>query len=333
MELSHVERAVRDDAFAGVVRIDGPDGTLVWSSGLADRRSGVPNTPDTRFAIASGTKLLTALVVMSLVDDGTLEFETSARSALGSDLPLVRDDVTVELLLGHRSGIGDYLDEELDLDVEEYVLTVPVHQLASTEDYLAVLDGHATKFTPGTRFAYSNSGYVVLALVAERVGGAPFAELVDDRVCRPAGLRATGFPRSDELPPDAAVGYLGTGSRGARTNVFHLPVRGSGDGGAYSTVADVHALWDAFLAGRIVSEQRVAEMLEPRGDAPGGARHYGLGVWLDGASPAVAIEGCDAGVSFRSVHHPDLGRTHTVVSNTTDGAWPLARLVEAAVRS
>ncbi len=79
--------------------------------GFAHRGLALPNTLDTQFAVASGAKALTALAVMSLVEDRTLALSTTARSVLRSDLPLIRDDVTVEHLLAHRSGIGDYLDE------------------------------------------------------------------------------------------------------------------------------------------------------------------------------------------------------------------------------
>ena len=106
--------------FSGVVRID-RSGTveLEEAYGLADRAYGIPNAPDTMFAIASGSKAFTALAVMSLVEDGTLGLDTTARALLGDDLPLIADDVAVEHLLAHRSGIGDYLDEEGDDDVNE----------------------------------------------------------------------------------------------------------------------------------------------------------------------------------------------------------------------
>ena len=103
-------------------------------------------------------------------------------------------------MLAHRSGIGDYYDEEVHTDVDSFVLPVPVGDLATTESYLAVLDGFPTKFAPDERFAYCNSGYVVLALLAERASRVPFHELVVQRVCEPAGMRDTGFFRSDELP-------------------------------------------------------------------------------------------------------------------------------------
>ena len=145
---------------------------------------------------------------MRLVERGTLALGTTARSLLGDDLPLIADDVTVEHLLAHRSGIGDYLDEDAVADVTDYVLPVPVHELATTEQYLAVLDGHPTVFPAGERFAYNNGGYVVLALLAERASGVDFHELVHTLVCEPAGMVDTAFLRSDELPGRAARGYL-----------------------------------------------------------------------------------------------------------------------------
>jgi CubicO group peptidase (beta-lactamase class C family) len=276
--------------------------------GEADRRWGVATTVDTRFGIASGTKTFTALTVMSLVDDGILDLTTTARSLLGADLPLIDDAVTIEHLLDHTSGIGDYFDEDVHDDATAYVLPVPVHTLDCTEAYLQVLDGFPQRDPPGTRFAYNNGGYVVLALLAERAAATPFPDLVAQRACAPAQMTSTEFLRADELPPGAATGYLD--ADGLRTNVLHLPVRGSGDGGIYSTAADIHALWRAFSPALTVR----------RGET------YGLGVWVE-SSGAFAMEGSDAGVSFRSAHDPATGTTATVLSNTTDGAWPIARLL------
>ena len=299
---------------------------LAKAFGLAHRGYEIPNEVDTRFAIASGVKGLTALTVVSLVEDGMLELSTPARSLLGADLPLIGDDVTVEHLLAHRSGIGDYLDEDGDHDIDDYVMPVPVHELATTEQYLAALDGYPPKFAPDERFSYCNGGFVVLALIAERASGVPFHDLVSERVCGPAGMRDTEFLRSDELPGGTASGYLGA-PRTSRTNVFHLPVRGSGDGGIYSTVADFQSFWTALFAGRIVSREWVEEMVRPRSTLPSGEWRYGLGFWLHASTDTVIVEGFDAGVSFRSVHDPRSDVTHTVVSNTSDGAWPVTELL------
>jgi CubicO group peptidase (beta-lactamase class C family) len=278
------------EGFSGVVRV----GEEAWAFGYADRAHEIPNTVDTQFAIASGVKGFTALVAVS-----TLPFALRVRELLGEDLPLVDDRVTVEHLLRHRSGIGDYLDEEVHGDWEEYLMPVPVHELATTSAYLRVLDGHPQKFPPGQRFSYSNSGFVLLALVAERASGRSFYELVDELICQPAGMRDTAFLRSDALPGTAAIGYLSDG----RTNVFHLPVRGSGDGGIYTSVGDMARFWEWFGQHEWFDRMTTGE-------------RYGLGFWLD----PLHLEGIDAGVWFESVR----GK-YTALSNHPSTARPVAR--------
>jgi CubicO group peptidase (beta-lactamase class C family) len=327
---SDIDALAVESAFSGVVRIDRADEVVVDKAyGLAHRGYEIPNETKTRFAIASGVKGLTALAAVSLVEDGTLELTTTARSVLGEDLPLIADDVTIEHLLAHRSGIGDYFDEDVETEITDYLLPVPVHRLVDTEDYLSVLGGYPTKFPADERFSYCNGGFVVLALIAERASGVPFHELVAARICEPAGMSDTAFLRSDELPGGTALGYLA--ADGLRTNVLHLPVRGSGDGGIYTTAADVRAFWDALFAGRIVTREWVAEMTRPRSDSPEDDRRYGLGFWLHGTTDAVMLEGYDAGVSFRSLHDPVAGLTATVISNWSNGAWPLVPLLETTL--
>jgi CubicO group peptidase (beta-lactamase class C family) len=323
-----VDAIAEQNGFAGVVSVDrGGAIEFLKAYGLAHRAWRVPNAVDTRFAIASGVKGLTAVTVVSLIEQGALRPSTTARSVLGRDLPLIGDDVTVEHLLAHRSGIGDYFDEESGHEITDYVMPVPVHELVTTEQYLAVLDGHPTKFAAGERFSYCNGGYVVLALIAERASGVPFHDLLRQRVCEPAGMRDTEFLRSDELPDRIAVGYLPIQGV-SRTNVFHLPVRGTGDGGIYSTAADISAFWRSLFTGGIVSTGWVSEMVRPRSDVPSQSMRYGLGFWLHRSSNIVMLEGFDAGVSFRSVHDPDSTLTHTVISNSSDGAWPITKRLD-----
>jgi CubicO group peptidase (beta-lactamase class C family) len=321
------------NGFSGVVRVDrGDELVLEKAYAMAHRALHVPNTVDTQFALASAVKGVTALTVVSLIVEGKLELSTPARKVLGSDLPLIADDVTIEHLLAHRSGIGDYLDEDTGYDVGDYMMPISVHRLVTTEDFLPVLDGHPTKFPAGEEFSYCNGGFMVLALIAERVSGVPFHDLVDQRVVRPAGMVDTAFLRSDDLPGRAALGYV-TVDGAVRSNVFHIPVRGNGDGGIYSTVADITALWKALFAGKILPAEWVAEMTRPRSEISDDER-YGLGFWLDGATKGtgegVRLEGYDAGVSFRSWHFPSTRLTHTVISNTSDvpgNCWPMTELL------
>ena len=265
--------------------------------GLADRAHGVPNTVDTLFATASGTKGLTALAVMSLVERGTLELGTTARSLLGEDLPLIADDVTVEHLLAHRSGIGDYLDEDAVDDITDYVMPVPVHELATTEQFLAVLDGHETVFPAGERFAYNNGGYVVLALLAERASG---VRLTTSWFARwSASPPAWSTPRSC-APTSSPGAPPGATSRptACGPTCFTSPCSASATAASTRPLPTSAPSGTALFAGRIVSPERVAEMVRPRSDWPEESKRYGLGFHLDATGDAVWLEGYDAGVSL-----------------------------------
>jgi CubicO group peptidase (beta-lactamase class C family) len=323
-----VDQVIADTSFSGVVRVDRPDRpTLLRAAGYADRRWEIPMTVDTRIGLASVAKGFTGLAVMALVESGVLTLDTRARELLRDDLPLIDDEVTIEQLLGHRSGIGDYLDEDEMGDISDHAMPVPVHQLATAESYLAVLDGFPQVSPAGEKFAYNNGGFVVLAIVAERAAGIPYHDLIDRYVVQPAGLSATGFVPSDAMPPGVAMGYLDID--GLRTNALHLPLLGVGDGGIYSTAADAARFWTALFDGRIVSLDAVGVMTTPHSTYEGDERRYGLAFWLEAEGPGVMLEGYDAGASARWFHDPTTGVTWTVMSNTSEGAWDVVRAIRA----
>ena len=334
--MTSVGAAVREVAeatrFSGVVRVDqAGEEPVALAFGLADRAHRVPMTADTRVGVASGAKGFTALTVLRLVEDGVLALRSRARELLRDDLPLVDDAVTVEQLLSHRSGIGDYLDEGEGLDLDAHLMPVPVQELDTAESYLAVLGGHPQAFPPGSDFAYCNGGFVVLALIAERAAGVPFHDLVRRHVIDRAGLTRTAYLRSDALPGDAALGYLHAEGHAdeLRTNVLHLPVVGGGDGGIFTTAGDVLALWRAIDDGRVVTPETWADVRRVRGTDEDGDG-YGLGFWLP--DDGVALVGSDTGSSFLSTHRSG-DVTWSVLGNTTKGAWPLvARLREVVQR-
>ncbi len=212
-------------------------------------------------------------------------------------------------------------------------MTVPVHQLDSTEAFLAVLGGFPQVTAPGTTFVYNNGGFVVLSLIAERAAGQPYHDLVRERVVRPAGLTDTDFVRSDERPADVAIGYLHPD--GLRSNVLHMPVLGVGDGGITSSADDLHRLWAALRDGRVVPPEWAARVTSPSGDFAEGEDRYGLGVWLWPTGEEAQMVGHDAGISAASTDDPATGVRWTVISNWSDGAWLIVKalrgLIAAAV--
>lgn len=314
--------------FSGVVRLDRPGAeVLELAMGLADQRHGIPIEIATRFGVASATKTLTALTIVSLVESGELTLDTTLRSVTADILPLVDPSVTIEHLLGHTSGVGDYLDEVSIGDIDEYLLGVSPHMLVQPTDYVVLMEALPQVFRPGERFAYNNGGYVMLSMVIELITGS-FHAAVGERVLEPAGMTDAGFFRSDDLPSKTAMGYLEDG----RTNVLHLPVIGSGDGGIYLTLDDVTAFWTALFRGDIVSAGHVAEMTSVHRSVDDD-HAYGLGFWLSPDGRIVSLEGMDAGVSFRSAVDRRSGSRYTVMSNTSTGIWPLARVLEPLISS
>lgn len=329
-DVSDAEEAAASPEFSGVATIDvGDERVYERAAGFAHRAHRVPVTAETRFAIASGSKVFTALTVLRLVEDGILSLDQPVRALLGDDLPLIDDAVTIEHLLTHTSGIGDYLDESGDGEIDEHVLSVPVHTLTSAEAFLPVLSGHPQVSAPGERFAYNNGAYVVLALVVERVTGETFRDAVRRLVFAPAGLDRTDYLRLDELPGDTATGYLY--DEGDRAHTLHLPVIGSGDGGAYTTASDLHRFWKALTAGQIVRAETYEAMATPRHLVEDEGKRYGLGVWLHESEDVLIAEGYDAGVSFWSAHVPATATTVTVLANTSEGAWPVAGALLASL--
>jgi CubicO group peptidase (beta-lactamase class C family) len=104
----------------------------------------------------------------------------------------------------------------------------------------------------------------------------------------------------------------------------------TGDGGAYTTTADMARFWTALISGRIVRVETLADMRRPRSEPdPDESRCYGLGFWLEADSSRIIMSGADAGVSFWSSHDPERGTTATVISTTIGGAWPVVEIVES----
>ena len=112
---------------------------------------------------------------------------------------------------------------------------------------------------------------------------------------------------------------------GLRTNILHMPLRGVGDGGLFTTVADLRTFWAALFDRPDSAVETFAEMIRPHSEVPEEQARYGLGFWLHPTGDQVRIIGSDPGISFFSGFRPSTGEILTVVSNWTSGAWPMVR--------
>lgn len=322
--VTKLTEAAETGSFSGVVLLQtGDQPVFELAAGLADRAEERPNSMDTQFGTASVTKGFTALALVSMIEDGLLDFDSRIVDLVDEELTSADPAVTIEQLLGHASGVGDYIDEELLDSSDDYTLDVPMHTLLGPRDFVPILNRFQQVEEPGTRFRYNNSGFILLALAIECVSGNAYHDEVVRRVFEPAGMTSTGFLRSDQLPAGAALGYLSDG----RTNVHHLPVIGTGDGGAFTTASDMMRFWGALLDGRIVPQTMVDRMTTPNTratvDVLDEHESYGLGFWIGVDRSTVLLNGCDAGVSARTGYNRALGLRFCLLANNADDVWPL----------
>jgi CubicO group peptidase (beta-lactamase class C family) len=339
---------LRDLDFSGVVHIAGDDDEepVTIAMGLADRAAGLPIHPGTRFGTASTTKMLTGLTVARLVDRGVVRYEDRLADLLDAELrPRDLDPrVTIQHLLSHTSGVGDYADEYDGPPYEAIWETVPSGTIRGPRDLVALMRGLPRTGEPGEAARYNNGAYVLVGLALEEVTGRPFPALVRDEVFGPLGMIASGFWAFDGLEPDLAVGYLPPDPEAApaslaavwRTNIYSMPAIGLPDGGAQATAADlVRALEGLTGRGEIGAGFLTAatreRMIGPHAVSPVEKAGYGLGAVHGGDGPSARIghSGEDPGFSSRCWAYTASGERVVVLSNVTEGAWqPFKRLDE-----
>ncbi|WKA58974.1 serine hydrolase [Planococcus shenhongbingii] len=315
--------------FSGVALLKKED---VWSTakGWADRSNERPNALDTRFGIASGCKIFTAVVICQLVEEGKLAFENRLSQLLPDFFPDF--DVTVHQLLTHTSGIPDYFDEETMENFEELWVKKPMYLMKSGADFVPLFKDEPMKFAPGEKFQYNNAGFIALGLIAEKVAGQAFINMAEERIFARAGMEKSGFFSLDHLPKGVAYGYIDEGDSW-RTNQYAIPIQGGADGGAFVTASDMTAFWERLMDYTLLSEEMTKKMLAPHVSA--GQNDYGYGVWIMQKADFVwkyHITGYDPGVSFHSGFYPQDGTILTVLSNKSEGAFEALKLIEGTFK-
>jgi CubicO group peptidase (beta-lactamase class C family) len=316
-ELIHsLEQVASETKFSGVIAIF-QDASTVFSKafGYRDIKNHLPNTTSTIFGIASGTKFFTALGIGVLVDRGLISLDTTIGEIAPEYAGFVDKHATIEHLLTHTSGIYDYYDEESERDFEHFSVELPWYELETPSDYYPLFKGRAVKFHPGERYSYSNGGYVFLGMLIENLTGTLYRDFIREHVLHAAGMHRSGFYAFNDLPENTANGYL---EDRRTTNIYHLPLRGGGDGGMYTTADDLRAFWDSLLSHRILSAELTATYLETHCtfDATSG---YGCGIYKRLDNSMFAIVGGDAGVGFDSRHVVAEKLTINILSNITNG--------------
>jgi CubicO group peptidase (beta-lactamase class C family) len=295
------QRADQDE-FAGAVLV-ARDGKVLLEEarGLADREAGTPNTPDTKFRIGSMNKMFTAAATLQLVEAGVLALD----DPIGKHLPdypnkEMAENVTVRQLLTHTGGTGDIFGPQFDrnrLSLREHA------------DYINLYGQRAPGFEPGSRFEYSNYGFVLLGALIEAVTGQTYYEYVRHNIFQPAGMTSTGsLPETDDVP-NRSIGYMRVGDDWV-PNTDTLPWRGTAAGGGYSTVGDLNRFAQALNSGTLLSKRMLGEATRPHTEGYG----YGFGVGLEPA-PFYGHSGGAPGQNGDLRIYPDLGYVVVALAN------------------
>ncbi len=197
---SFVSQRIASDEFSGVVLVAKGDKILYErATGIANRETNTAINIDTKLQIASTSKLFTQIAIRQLEQAGRLSLQDTVGKFLpGYPNPIVRQRVTIEQLLKHRSGIGSFWNEKF-IAHPEAVRTI--------DDYLQLFQSDSLLFEPGTSEAYSNGGFVVLGAIIERVSGMRYHDYMREKVFLPAGMTSTSPYDRAKLPDNAAIGY------------------------------------------------------------------------------------------------------------------------------
>lgn len=305
------------------------NGTVLYEreNGYADLPNKIPNTIETKFASASAGKVFVAAGILQLIEKGRIRFDDTIGTLL--DIPFGNMDrgVTVRQLLNHTSGVPDYFDESVMNEYEKLWRDYPNYRIRHNSDLLPLFIHKPMMYPKGERFQYNNSGYVLLAMIIEKVAGMYFDQYLKENIFDICGMEAAGYYELDKLPPQCANHYIYCpDTNDYRTNIFSVDVKGTGAGGAFITVRDVIRFWTYLLEGKLISKALVSDMLSKQSgdgvDAEEG--YYGYGMWIidnpEGKDYAY-FQGCDPGVSFLSEYNPNNGMISVLVSNYGDNVW------------
>ena len=310
---AHLERVVEADAFSGTVLLAKDDKILFKGAyGLASKRFDAPNRVDTKFNLGSMNKMFTAVAIAQLAQRGKLSFDDPIGKYLSSDWLEgdVTDEVTIRHLLTHTSGLGSYFNATF-MDSSRALYR-------AVEDYKPLVAGDRPAFEPGTQWSYSNTGFLLLGAILERVTGRSYFDYVGDNIYKPAGMVNTDCYEMDKPVPNLAIGYSReTTEKGPEwtNNLFKHVVKGGPAGGGFSTVEDLFRFATALRSHRLLSREYTELVLSAKPEA--NSPDYGYGFTVRGAAGkrVVGHGGGFPGINSNLEVYLDTGYTTVVMSN------------------
>lgn len=314
--------------FSGVVSIRRSGDVLYRKAfGFADLPNQIPNEDVTKFATASAGKAFVANGILKLIEQQKLAFDSCIGDILDFDLNQIDPKITIKQLLNHTSGIPDYFDESIMENYADLFIDYPSYKIRTSMDLLPLFIDKPMMYPRGDKFQYNNTGFAVLGLVIEKITGLPFDKYLDTEVFAACGMVNTGYYELDRLPAKCANAYIfDEVNQEYYTNIYSVDAKGTGAGGAFTTVIDVEKFWDGLNSGKIIGESMLKLMQSPQVDE----QSYGYGLWMQKLPNGKSLpyfQGYDPGVSFKSSYDTENHLSITLISNFGQNVWSLHDLI------
>ncbi|MFJ3106146.1 serine hydrolase domain-containing protein [Streptomyces sp. NPDC086835] len=267
---------VKAGAPGAMAEVRSAEGTWTGSSGRGDLLRTEPPRPDGLFRAGSVTKTFVATAVLQLVDEGKISLEDSVERHLPGLVP-TGEKITVRQLLNHRSGLFDYTESLWPGGLREiyekrFAQYTPL-------DLIREANRHKPNFEPGTKGGYSNTNYVLLGLLIEKVTGKPVEKQIDERILKPIKLHQTSFPgKATNIPGPHAHAYLRLdGADSPFVDMTKSNMSWAWAAGALtSSTHDLNTFNKALIGGKLISDDMLKEMKEA--EPLGAGAPYGLGI-------------------------------------------------------
>lgn len=318
---TRLARSAAEDRFSGAVLLKvGGAPILCKGYGESDRDRHIANSEESRFRLGSMNKMFTATAALQLVQNSGLDLQTPVGAILADyPEPTTAAKITIHHLLSHTSGLGNIWGPGFDAHRLE---------LRTCRDYVDLFGARTPEFEPGSRYAYSNFGYILLGRILEVVSGMDYYELVRSNVFIPIGMEATDSLPETANVPGRAIGYM-RGSEGWRPNTETLPYRGTPAGGGYSTVGDLDRFATALMNNRLLDARHTDLLTTGKVDAGEGMRYgYGFMEEVDRGLTRIGHTGGAPGMACLFFVYPDTDWLVIVLSNRDA---PAAKMVAAFI--
>ncbi len=318
-----VQKLADADLFSGAVLVAKDGKTLYQKAvGIANKDFNAPNKIDTKFNLGSMNKMFTAVAIAQLVERGKLSFDDSLSKFL-PDFPDKEsaEKIKIKQILTHTAGLGGYFSQKFQEASRDRFRTV--------DDMMKLAKEEKILFEPGSRWQYSNTGFLVLGAVIEKVSGQSYYDFVRENIYKPAGMTNSDCYELDRVNTNLAVGYEKEYTdKGIefRNNIFMHVLRGGPQGGGYSTVEDLLKFDVALRSGKLVGKDYVKQLLSAKPDLK--SPDYGFGFQIDNTNQIAGHSGGFPGINSNLDMYLNNGFTAAVMSNYGRGG----ELIEDKIR-